>query len=296
MSPARRHTSCCGHGGQVGKDVYYPLKVLITVWRCSHVLWFSVFSWQRIGRCWALKLLNNEFPETGQNKQAYPCFRVEKTKQHSAVKGVESVLELGLAQELLQSSFCIVPPTPIASGVICSKKPVLHHFVVDFTTVLTLDIYSRKMPTAFSCSASSLTRSLFLCTGRQSSLLWYFNTCIWCCRLTGKEKRVGGFDLIWNDGPVSRGGNLGALVNGNFVANTHLGMYSPNAGTVPCSRPFLNTRRAHPFHSRTREQGTSTLTGVQEGKKCFPNVDVSNWITAVLLKSNTQTWREQYCL
>ncbi|XP_071882427.1 probable tubulin polyglutamylase TTLL9 isoform X3 [Anas platyrhynchos] len=45
-------------------------------------------------------------------------------------------------------------------------------------------------------------------------------------RLTGKEKRVGGFDLIWNDGPVSREGNLGTLVNGNFMANTHLGCYN----------------------------------------------------------------------
>ena len=46
-------------------------------------------------------------------------------------------------------------------------------------------------------------------------------------RLTGKEKRIGGFDLIWNDGPVTID-DIGAgdcLPAASFSSNSFLGEF-----------------------------------------------------------------------
>ncbi|XP_061590845.1 probable tubulin polyglutamylase TTLL9 [Cololabis saira] len=64
-------------------------------------------------------------------------------------------------------------------------------------------------------------------------------------RLTGKEKRVGGYDLMWNDGPVYREDvNLQTLCSSSFIANTHLGCVNDREQQLrQLQRPFLFQRK-----------------------------------------------------
>uniref|UniRef100_A0A8D3CB34 Tubulin--tyrosine ligase-like protein 9 n=1 Tax=Scophthalmus maximus TaxID=52904 RepID=A0A8D3CB34_SCOMX len=64
-------------------------------------------------------------------------------------------------------------------------------------------------------------------------------------RLTGKEKRVGGYDLMWNDGPVYREDvNLETLGSSCFTANTHLGCVNDREKQLrQLLKPFPGQRR-----------------------------------------------------
>lgn len=54
--------------------------------------------------------------------------------------------------------------------------------------------------------------------------LLLFNNFFVLFRLAGKEKRVGGYDLMWNNGPVYREHvNLETFGSSCLTANTHLG-------------------------------------------------------------------------
>ncbi|XP_067384030.1 probable tubulin polyglutamylase TTLL9 [Channa argus] len=64
-------------------------------------------------------------------------------------------------------------------------------------------------------------------------------------RLTGKEKRVGGYDLMWNDGPVYKEDvNLETFGSLCFTANTHLGCVNDREKQLrQLLKPFLGQKR-----------------------------------------------------
>ncbi|XP_060936208.1 probable tubulin polyglutamylase TTLL9 [Limanda limanda] len=64
-------------------------------------------------------------------------------------------------------------------------------------------------------------------------------------RLTGKEKRVGGYDLMWNDGPVYREDTSPETFDTScFTANTHLGCVNDRENQLyQLPKPFRGRKR-----------------------------------------------------
>ncbi|KAK4812668.1 hypothetical protein QYF61_012178 [Mycteria americana] len=85
--------------------------------------------------------------------------------------------------------------------------------------------------------------------------------------LTGKEKRVGGFDPIRNDRPVSRGGDLGTPVDGNGMANAHFVLAGCSA-RVPKLAARQREERAHlSLENKRTRTGLWAFTGLRDQKE-----------------------------
>ena len=64
-------------------------------------------------------------------------------------------------------------------------------------------------------------------------------------KLTGKEKRVGNFDLMWNDGPVyAEDASLDTLGGPTYSTNTFLGCHNDRKKQLSQLFRFIQSRKA----------------------------------------------------